>query len=436
MTPTRRSNTTHQQAIARALGSRLGIGYQQALQRVREGAAAGLLPSVLDAPGRERAVEILATMPPTPRAASAAVEADTFKGVLVDATTGELVEGDDATAWTAQQQTRRWEQTALGLRAVQAALEGRAVRRVVDLGCGTGELTAGLALLWPDAEIVAVDRSELMTLMTMGELLAVDALERSRVITADVAGPLEIEAGSADLVLASCIGNNMLNALAGHCPDGGTDLAAFALWYHAWQQREMPLLTQARRLLAPDGLLVSVEPNNHEYMINAWSRILAGAGFAVDGGLSRPIEWECDCGCAIPLLVARQADGDVDRVAAPFNAWLPTVGSRFKGQTAELDPAAAERLRTAGEIALDLSYDTPEQALYMRVTRVSPFLVFESNEPDQGRTMLCSDGILDKMVSVAADTIAWLDRLHAPFRLSGSHAQAALAAATVPADAR
>ena len=35
-------------------------------------------------------------------------------------------------------------------------------RRVVDLGCGSGELTASLARLWPTAEIVGVDSSPAM----------------------------------------------------------------------------------------------------------------------------------------------------------------------------------------------------------------------------------------------------------------------------------
>ena len=35
-------------------------------------------------------------------------------------------------------------------------------RRVVDLGCGSGELTASLARIWPTAEIVGVDSSPAM----------------------------------------------------------------------------------------------------------------------------------------------------------------------------------------------------------------------------------------------------------------------------------
>ncbi|MBG6184494.1 trans-aconitate 2-methyltransferase [Arthrobacter sp. CAN_A214] len=37
-----------------------------------------------------------------------------------------------------------------------------APRRVVDLGCGPGELTAALAVRWPDAEVVGIDSSTAM----------------------------------------------------------------------------------------------------------------------------------------------------------------------------------------------------------------------------------------------------------------------------------
>ncbi|WP_026549546.1 trans-aconitate 2-methyltransferase [Arthrobacter sp. Br18] len=38
-------------------------------------------------------------------------------------------------------------------------IDSAAPRRVVDLGCGPGELTAALAARWPDAEVVGIDSS-------------------------------------------------------------------------------------------------------------------------------------------------------------------------------------------------------------------------------------------------------------------------------------
>ncbi|MGW6684919.1 DnaB-like helicase C-terminal domain-containing protein [[Kitasatospora] papulosa] len=64
MTAKPHHNTTHQQKIARALHKSMGCGYQEALRRVRLAAERGLLPASLDATGRERAVQILASMEP------------------------------------------------------------------------------------------------------------------------------------------------------------------------------------------------------------------------------------------------------------------------------------------------------------------------------------------------------------------------------------
>src|SRR4051812_32220284 len=57
-------------------------------------------------------------------------------------------------------------------------------RRVVDLGCGPGDLTASLARRWPTAEVLGLDSSPAM-------------LERAQDQTtrADVAGRLRFELG-------------------------------------------------------------------------------------------------------------------------------------------------------------------------------------------------------------------------------------------------
>jgi hypothetical protein len=63
MTPPRRAkaNTRNRQQIAKALREAAGCTYQQALQRVEEAAARGLLPAVLDKAGRQEAVRLLSS---------------------------------------------------------------------------------------------------------------------------------------------------------------------------------------------------------------------------------------------------------------------------------------------------------------------------------------------------------------------------------------
>ena len=200
---------------------------------------------------------------------------DRRAGIVYSGSSGELVTAEEALGapcWEPQQQERRWAATASALEALRCSLGNRQPSRIVDLGCGSGELTTRIASLWPAAEIVAVDQSDLMTLFTQGSALAAGH-RNVRAVTADAAGDLGIEPGSADLVVASCIANNMLNEIAGHCPNGDTDTIGYARWYHAWDTRPLPLLEQARRLLAAGGLLVSVEQNNHEFGIGAWGRM-------------------------------------------------------------------------------------------------------------------------------------------------------------------
>lgn len=60
-------------------------------------------------------------------------------------------------------------------------IDSAAPRRVVDLGCGPGELTAALAVRWPDAEVVGIDSSGAM-------------IEAARA-TAGLPGNLRFEAG-------------------------------------------------------------------------------------------------------------------------------------------------------------------------------------------------------------------------------------------------
>ncbi len=61
-------------------------------------------------------------------------------------------------------------------------------RRILDLGCGTGDLTAALAAQWPSAEVVGIDSSaEMIRACTPGARLRFERAEiQSRTIDGDV----------------------------------------------------------------------------------------------------------------------------------------------------------------------------------------------------------------------------------------------------------
>jgi hypothetical protein len=223
-----------------------------------------------------------------------------------------------------------------------------------------------------------VDQSYLMTLFTQG--CAQAAGHRNvRAVTTDAAGDLGIEPGSADLVVASCVANNMLNDIAGHCPNGDTDTVGYARWYHAWDTRPLPLLEQARRLPAADGLLVSVEQNNHEFGIGAWGRMLAPRGLHDRPRAEPPHRMECDCGCRIPLSVLQPAGDGFDKALAAFLAWLSTSGHALRGGQLNLRPEDAAALSgLAGEPLVDLHYRYDGRDVVLRAAELAPFLIFET----------------------------------------------------------
>lgn len=351
---------------------------------------------------------------------------DRRAGIVYSGSSGELVTADDALGapcWEPRQQERRWAATGTALETVRSCLGNRQPRRIVDLGCGSGELTTRIASLWPAADVVAVDQSDLMTLFTQGCALAAGH-RNVRAVTADAAGDLGIEPGSADLVVASCIANNMLNEIAGHCPHGDTNTVSYARWYHAWDTRPLPLLEQARRLLAA-GLLVSVEQNNHEFGIGAWGRMLARAGFTIVPELSHPIDWECDCGCLIPLSVLRPAGDGFDQALAAFLAWLSLNGHALRGGNLDLRPEDAAALSAlAGEPLVDLRYRFDGRDVVLRAAEFAPFLVYETAAVRQ----LAASSSLPNLTALVISRLADLRQLGIVPELTGTLAAPLLAA--------
>ena len=107
-----------------------------------------------------------------------------------------------------------------------------APRQVVDLGCGTGELTASLARRWPDAQVIGVDSSPAM-------------LQRAARQTEAAPGRLRFQLGDA----------------ASWAPTGPVDvLVTNALLQ--WMPGHLDLLPRWVEALAPGGWLALQVPGN------------------------------------------------------------------------------------------------------------------------------------------------------------------------------
>ena len=105
-------------------------------------------------------------------------------------------------------------------------------RRIVDLGCGTGDLTRALAERWPDAQVLGVDSSQAM-------------VERAR--TQALPGRLHFA----------------LADLAQWTADAPVDLLVSNAALH-WLPQHGSLLTRLARQLAPGGVLALQVPANFD----------------------------------------------------------------------------------------------------------------------------------------------------------------------------
>jgi ribosomal protein L11 methyltransferase len=105
------------------------------------------------------------------------------------------------------------------------------VRRFLDLGCGSGILAIAAALLWPDADGLAIDNDPEAT------ACAQENLDRNRIARVRVAtGTLDDAGGPHDLIVAN-IQADVLTALApampGHASPGASLILSGLLSEHA-----------------------------------------------------------------------------------------------------------------------------------------------------------------------------------------------------------
>jgi len=127
------------------------------------------------------------------------------------------------------------DQLAVMVRLV--AGNGRPVRRLLDVGCGSGVVTAALLARFPDARAVLVDFSEPMLAAARAALAGGDP--PPRIVAADLAEPGWVEAVGAD---------GPFDAVA----------SSYAI-HHLTDARKRALYGELYALLAPGGIFVNVE---------------------------------------------------------------------------------------------------------------------------------------------------------------------------------
>lgn len=173
--------------------------------------------------------------------------------------------------------------SAVGLVQDQAA--GRSVRRILDLGCGTGNGALRLAEAFGDAEVIAVDGSAPMLDRLRDKARDRGLSDRIRTIEADLDGSWP-SAGTVDLV--------WMSMALHHLADPNQGLAEISAALGTGGLLALAELTDAMRLLPEDigigrpGLEArlfaaqdEVAADRMPYLGADWDPILAGAGFNV-----------------------------------------------------------------------------------------------------------------------------------------------------------
>ncbi len=135
---------------------------------------------------------------------------------------------------------------------------GRPIRRVLDLGAGTGLLAAMVASAHPEASLVLIDEVP-------------DMLEQSR---------LRLVGVDAEYVLAS---------FADDLPAGPFDAVVSALAIHHLQDRaKQDLMCRIANVLTPGGIFVNAEqvaaatPDLDAHQIACWRRTVVASGVSAD----------------------------------------------------------------------------------------------------------------------------------------------------------
>ena len=237
-------------------------------------------------------------------------------------------------AWDPAQYQRYGDERSRPFGDLLARVGAEAPRRVVDLGCGPGNLPAQLARRWPEAEVVGLDSSEPM-------------LERARSLTG---ARLRFELGDiadwdpADLRPDVIVANASLQWVPGH-------LALVASW---------------ARALPPDGWLALQVPANfgapsHALMrataeLPHWRPALGGVLRHADAvhELADYDEVLADAGCAVDawdttyLHVLTGDDPVLEWVRGTgLRPALDALGGPGSPDAQRFEQEYAERLRTA-----------------------------------------------------------------------------------------
>ena len=171
---------------------------------------------------------------------------------------------------------------------------------VLDLGCENGVLTCCYAILWPDAKVVGVERSQ-AAVSGARELAKRLGLGNVSVEQADARRFLDANAGRFQIILATLVMHELLKGPATRMP--------FA-WDGEYERVEDVILTDADlhavetlkavgEALADGGILISLDRSPH--LASKWwyTQCLEGAGMKVSLTRSNLIECPVHPGFAV-----------------------------------------------------------------------------------------------------------------------------------------